>query len=158
MRCKVPSLPWSFREPAEDGGVAASGGSVPYVSLCGSLARGLLLLCFTDDLPLCRVYGCPGVMPCVCLPGAAAGFWSQVHLSFAALGSCVLQVVYRSRLFNNFTPPGDKRAHIHPLKTNTVIFYTHTHTRPRRMSFKHRFSLPMGRNLCHQKLNLNCSD
>ncbi|MEQ2171018.1 hypothetical protein GOODEAATRI_006335 [Goodea atripinnis] len=46
--------------------VAWSGGSVPYFSPCTSLVWGLLLLCFTDDLPLFGAKGYLKVMPCVC--------------------------------------------------------------------------------------------
>ncbi|MEQ2220508.1 hypothetical protein ILYODFUR_006212 [Ilyodon furcidens] len=69
---------------------------VPGVLPCASLALGLLLLCFADDLPLCRAYGCPGVAQCAGLPGATAAFWSWVHLFFAAHGCCVLQASYHS--------------------------------------------------------------
>ncbi|MED6279843.1 hypothetical protein CHARACLAT_004865 [Characodon lateralis] len=69
-----------------------AGGSVPHVSTCACLGRGLLLLCFNHSLPLCGAYGCPGVTICASLLQP-----SGVHLSFADLGCCVLEAFYFSR-------------------------------------------------------------
>lgn len=63
--------------------------SEPFTSSCACLGR-LLLLCFTDDLTLCRAYGCFGMMPFVCLPGVDVAFHSWVQQSSTALGCRVL--------------------------------------------------------------------
>ncbi|MED6247210.1 hypothetical protein ATANTOWER_008109 [Ataeniobius toweri] len=47
----------SLASTVRDDSVAGSGGSVSYVSPCASLAWGLLLLFFTDDLPLWLPWG-----------------------------------------------------------------------------------------------------
>lgn len=73
---------------------------------CASLAWRQLLLCCTEVLPLCRVFGYPVVVPCASVPEAV------VHLSSVALGSCVLQGFYHSHHRNKHSPQCDKPTHI----------------------------------------------
>lgn len=76
-------------------------------------------MCFSDNLPLCRMYGYSMVLHCIFLPWVAASLQGQVHLFFAALGFKVLGIFYCFQHPNNFVSPVDKLTNIHPLNTDT---------------------------------------